>query len=350
MDLVISFDTEDFATPEALDAAGWWADELSARGWCGSFQMVGEVVRLLLREERHDILAALARHEIGTHTDLHSVPPTHAAALEGLDLEEGLAWVWRNEAPCMQAILGAFGRVPVSFCKPGSSWAPATLLAHAAMGVKIFCDAPFSPAAGYPFWYAGLLNVRYDLEFDMLYTPDSGAEERFRATFGRLAEAAGDDGVVTLFTHPNMLVTRRFYDAAYYHGRFVPPGECPPAPLRSAGEIKAAKSRVRGALDWLARRPGLRIIDFATLYAERSRSRRDLAALLDERGIRPGQEGRLPLLEPDGTEYLAPAVFDSLDLTGWPILPEGFSGKAIFEQARRLAWTSGAAPKNVSIT
>jgi hypothetical protein len=35
LQLVLSFDTEDYVTPEAVDAKKFWAEELSARGLRG---------------------------------------------------------------------------------------------------------------------------------------------------------------------------------------------------------------------------------------------------------------------------------------------------------------------------
>ena len=40
----------------------------------GSFQCVAEVIRVLRRKGREDVIEALARHEIGYHTDRHSEP------------------------------------------------------------------------------------------------------------------------------------------------------------------------------------------------------------------------------------------------------------------------------------
>jgi hypothetical protein len=345
MDLIFSFDTEDFATPEALEAKGWWAAELSARGLRGSFQMVGEVVRRLRRQGRRDILDALARHEIGTHTNYHSVHPTHAVALDGKGLEEGVAWVFRTEAPCFDILLDEFQRVPVSFCKPGASWTPATLLAHAAAGVKVFSDSPFREAFARPFWYAGMLMSHYDMAFESFFGEAASEEERFKQEFDKLAARAGDDGVAVLFTHPNMLVTSRFWDQAYFNGRYVPPQDCPPAPLRTAAQIQTAKDRVRHWLDWLKARPGVRNVDFATLYAERARGRRDLPTLLDECGLKPGEEGKLPLREPDGTEYLKPEAFEKIRFD-WGVFPKDFTGRALIEQARKLAWTSAPAQRH----
>ena len=114
MDIILSFDTEDFLTPAAWDAQNWWADELSDRGIRASFQMVAELVRVLQREGRQDVIDALSRHEIGNHTNYHSVPPTHPQAVQHLSLADGIAWVIRHEAESFATLEAAFGRVPVT--------------------------------------------------------------------------------------------------------------------------------------------------------------------------------------------------------------------------------------------
>ena len=63
MDVILSFDTEDFVTPEAQEAQLWWAQELSARGIRGCFQLVGEMVRRWQANDRRDIIDAIAQHE-----------------------------------------------------------------------------------------------------------------------------------------------------------------------------------------------------------------------------------------------------------------------------------------------
>jgi hypothetical protein len=342
MDILISFDTEDFATPEADDAALWWCNELAARGIRGCFQLVGEVVRTLQRRGRTDVIAALAAHEFDFHTDYHSVHPTHPEAIENLPLNDGIRWVLQREAPGLRTLYETFGRVPVSYCRPGASWTPATLLALAATGIKVFCDSPFKQASEAPLWYGGMLCCRYDIAFDSYYAEDGAEESRFKARFDAIAAAAGEQSVVSLYTHPNMLATARFWDEAYFNGAQIPPERCPSAPLRTPAHVAKLKDRCRRLLDWLKARPGARWVDYATVYAERPHERRDLQALLDECGLKPGEAGRLPLREPDGAEFLKPDVFKGLKYD-WGVFPKGFTGAALIEQARQLAWTSAPA-------
>ena len=150
MDLIISLDTEDFITPAAREAQLWWAHTLSEYGVRGNFQIVGELLRTYERSGRTDIIEALRPHEIGYHTDYHSVPPLHPVALEGVPLDSAVSWVLEREARGFADLVRLFGLVPVSYCPPGCSWTPATLLAMASLGVKVWADADRLLDAG---WY-----------------------------------------------------------------------------------------------------------------------------------------------------------------------------------------------------
>lgn len=343
-DLIISFDSEDYLTPQAAEAELWWAQALSRRGLRGSFQLVGELVRALQRWDRQDVLDAIANHEIGFHTDRHSQPPTHPEAVQDLSLRDGIAHVLRREAPGLASIAEAFGRWPVSYCSPGDSWTPATLLAMARMGLQVFCNDKLAGFPRTPHWYCGLLVSNYDLDFQDFYEDSRFMPGAFEQRIDELVAATPADGVIVLYTHPTRLVTADFWDQAFAKGRRRAIADCPPAPLRPADEVERYQRRCSGWLDWLTARRDLRNIDFATLHRERSGQRRDLAALLAEHGLPPGAEGDLPL-RLSGTEAFMPsAAFDAMRYD-WLPYPPGFTGAPLIEQARRLAWTAAAAPR-----
>lgn len=339
-DLIFSFDTEDYLTPESADAQKWWAEELTTRGVRGSFQLVGEVVRRLKANGRQDVLDAIAMHEICYHTDLHSAPPTHPAALEGKDLAEGIAWVLRREARGLAAILETFGRVPVSYCKPGASWTPATIVALASAGIRVMADGlRLAPS----YWYCGMLIKDYDVCFESYFGKEEpAATEAFQAAFEAACERNGEHGAVTLYSHPCRLVTKKFWDVAFRDGANPRLDEAPPAPLRTDEEIADAKDRARKWLDWVCAQPEIRVIDHATYYAERAAHGRPLDALLAECGLKPGEEGRLPLREPAGE--LPTEAYDRFKY-GWMPFPAGFTGEQLLAQGRKLLWTYAQARK-----
>ena len=120
----------------------------------------------------------------------------------------------------------------------------------------------------------------------------------------------------------------------------TPSKTLPPAPLWPKPLAAKIKARVQRLLDWLLARPGVRPTDMATWYAEQQ-APRPLAALMAECGLKPGEEGKLPLREPKGVDPALLAFFDSYEYH-WSITPAGFSARNLMQQARRLAWTSDA--------
>ena len=157
MDVIISFDTEDFITPESMEAQLYWAEMLSRNKIRGSFQCVGEMVRKWQRLGRQDIIDAIGAHEICYHTNYHSLHPEHPEALEDLNLADGLVWVRQREASGLQTIRECFNREPEAFTPSGDSWTPATLLHMAEQGISVATDVGFAGNG----WYCGMLMKSY---------------------------------------------------------------------------------------------------------------------------------------------------------------------------------------------
>src|SRR5205823_14766686 len=70
--VVLWFDTEDYILPQSDDAALRVAQILTQEGVRATFKIVGEKARTLEKRGRQDVIAALSRHDIGFHSNLHS--------------------------------------------------------------------------------------------------------------------------------------------------------------------------------------------------------------------------------------------------------------------------------------
>ena len=238
----------------------------------------------------------------------------------------------------MGVVTETFRRVPVSYCPPGDSWTPHVLLALAAMGIKVWCASVPSPTLG-PSWYCGLLALNYDLAFDSFMGEEAAEEARFKQAFEDTLARKAQDGVMVVYTHPSRLVTTRFWDFPLYGG--ANPQPLPPAPLRAIAHIKVLKERFRRLLDWIRERRDVEFADYASVYSKRSKRRRDLQCLLDENKLKPGEAGKLPLLEPGADCPCSQALKDFR--YDWPIYPKGFTGDRLRAMARGLAWSYAAA-------
>src|SRR5687768_18617429 len=81
VDVVLWFDTEDYLLPADDDATKRLCEMLSERGVRATFKMVGEKARVLEKRGRRDVIEALKKHDIGYHSNFHSVHPTPAEYL-----------------------------------------------------------------------------------------------------------------------------------------------------------------------------------------------------------------------------------------------------------------------------
>ena len=134
--VILWFDTEDYLLPASDDAAKRVAEILSERGIRGTFKIVGEKARVLERRGRRDVIDALRRHDLGYHTNLHSVHPTPAEYLADMGWLEGIAEFVRRERGGAGDVRRIFGVERLStYGQPGSSWTPHAVAALPEIGV-----------------------------------------------------------------------------------------------------------------------------------------------------------------------------------------------------------------------
>src|SRR6516165_2723518 len=139
--VILWFDTEDYVLPASDDAALKVADFLTREGIRATFKVVGEKARTLERRKRFDVIAALKKHEIGYHSNYHSVQPTPALYLSNLGWDEGVAEFDRREGPGRADVERVFGQAPTCYGQPGSSWGPQSYGAMSRWGMKVYLDA-----------------------------------------------------------------------------------------------------------------------------------------------------------------------------------------------------------------
>jgi hypothetical protein len=256
VELILSFDTEDYETPAADDAELIWAQMLARYGLPGCFCVVGEEARALRDRRRRDVLAAIARHEVAYHSDLHSVHPTHAEYLDTMGWSDGVQAVLDGEAAGIADLRSLLGQQPSAYCKPGNSWGPQVAHAMALLNVPVFCDAPFELAPGRPLWYTGSLFIGYHLAFDA-YFDLADRLPRMQADFrAAVAERERDGGLLVMYTHPCRLVTSAFSDT-FRFGRNPPRSEWGPAPLRPRAQVEELQRDFDAFLCWVVEEGGV---------------------------------------------------------------------------------------------
>jgi hypothetical protein len=158
--VVLWFDTEDYILPESDDAALRLAEFLTRKGVRATFKIVGEKGRTLERRGRGDVVAALSRHDIGYHSNLHSQQPTPALRLSNIGWNEGINEFDRTERAGFEVVQRIFGVAPVCYGQPGNAWVPQSYPILKAWKVPLYLDeGTHVGVRGQPFWYGGILNV-----------------------------------------------------------------------------------------------------------------------------------------------------------------------------------------------
>ncbi len=218
--VVLWFDTEDYIEPAADDAALHIATDLTALGVRATFKVVGEKARTLERRGRGDVLRALALHDIGYHSNFHSVQPTPALYLRDLGYLEGAAEFERREGVGARDLERIFGVRPSCYGQPGSSYAPQSNAALRRMGIPMYLDdGTHVGLDDQPFWYGGLLYVFNMGRFQLRAPLDGG--EPVEKSFARFDQAAAElsgrgGGVISIYYHPTEFVTVEFWDAVNF--------------------------------------------------------------------------------------------------------------------------------------
>jgi hypothetical protein len=299
VDVVLWFDTEDYILPADDDASLHLAEFLTQAGIKGTFKVVGEKARTLERRGRTDVIEALKKHEIGYHSNFHSVQPTPAVYLNALGWDDGVAEFDRRERPGFDDVKRIFGRPPTCYGQPGSSWAPQTLAAMRQWGMKVYLDAGQHVALdGKPFYYCGLLNIyqianmpRADLK-NPAALPE--AEEKFAVARKELLAEGG--GLVSIIYHPCEFVHQEFWDGVNFRNGANPPREkWKLPPQKTPEETRAAFEVFENYLRYMKHFDDVRFItasdaarEYADAACDRTWSTADVKEIATAVGDEPG--------------------------------------------------------------
>jgi hypothetical protein len=214
------FDTEDYILPQSDDAAKRVAEMLTRLGIKATFKVVGEKARVLEQRGRKDVIAALKKHEIGYHSNYHSMHPTPAEYLQNADWDEGVAEFYRREISGVKDIQRLFGQTPSCYGQPGSSWGPQSYPALQKMGINVYLDeANHVGIDEQPFYYGGMLNI-FKMRSNVARMELSGennlanGKAKFLAAYEKLKAKGG--GTISIYYHPCEWVHEEFWDGVNF--------------------------------------------------------------------------------------------------------------------------------------
>jgi len=290
--VVLWFDTEDYILPQSDDAAKRLAVFLTRHDIRATFKVVGEKGRMLERRGRQDVIGALAHHEIGYHSNVHSQHPTVAEYESQLDWTNGVEEFTRRERPGWEDVHRIFGQAPTCYGQPGSSWAPQPLAALRKWGVKVYLDeAQHVGLDGKPFWYGGILNIVNTREGPQLRPNDDwsnleDSKAKFQGFYTRLRSQPGG-GIISLYFHPCEFIHREFWDLVNFaHGANPPRDQWKLPPMKSPEEAERAFHYFEDLVTLMKSLPGVEFVtasEALKLYADAAQkhafSRQELATI-----------------------------------------------------------------------
>ncbi len=268
--LVVTFDVEDYTTPESIgmdDIPKWLAEIMTEEGVAGTFFVIGEKGRSLEKRGRRDVISAMARHDIGSHTNFGSVHPTVTERLEKAGWEDGVRTMFERESAGLRDLARIFGVPVTTLARHGGSYGPQLVAALAAAGAG-YQGSPASLPGRDVVWFCNTLNfsAQYAPGFDDAYYRDDLFEPVFDKLQADLPGLARTTEVLALFGgHPTKIRAEQFWDFNFYGGRNTPSGEWKTPALRPLESMAIAKKNFRRMMRFIKGREDIEITNYRAL-------------------------------------------------------------------------------------
>ena len=245
----VVFDVEDYISPvsENVDEIPLWlAETMSEVGVTGTFFVIGEKARSLEARGRQDVIAAMAAHDIGSHTNLGSIHPTVTEILEYADWDQGVVTMLENESTGFEELERIFGVPVATFARHGGSYGPQLIYALGQMG-KPYVYSPFHLPKKHAVWYCNTLNFHGDYgNFDDSYYKDELFNPLLEDLEKNFAEDVKGVDVVSFFAcHPTKVRAEQFWDFNFYEGANPDPDSLQPPALRPAESMATARKNFK---------------------------------------------------------------------------------------------------------
>lgn len=255
-------DVEDFITPEADDAALDVARIVTEEGFTATICVVGEKARCLLARGREDVIAALGMHDIGLHTDKHSVHPTTCEYLSDCDWQTGVTRAREDIERGLDAIGLCFGVEPSCWGGAGNTWGPQVNEALWHVRIPALVYSHLTPQNGDLHRFLGVRCFPSGLYLGdaMLHQDDTWRKNLNKLLRG--LERRRSEGVQwseVFLCHPSRVRCEEFWDGINFSNGANPRrSHWRPAPLKSQEDYRRALGNLRLSLRALGRLEGIR--------------------------------------------------------------------------------------------
>jgi peptidoglycan/xylan/chitin deacetylase (PgdA/CDA1 family) len=268
--LVVTFDTEDYISPASEgidDIPKWLAETMTEEGVTGTFFVIGEKARSLEARGRRDVIAAMARHDIGSHTNHGSIHPTVTEELEKAGWDDGVRLMREQESAGIRDLERIFGLPVKTLARHGGSYGPQLVAALGSLGAG-YQGSPAGLPGRDVVWFCNALNFsnQYAAGFDDAYYRDDLFEPLFAKLKTELPEVIRKSQVIALFGgHPTKIRAEEFWDLNFYGGKNTPAGEWTMPRLRPREAMPTAEKNFRRMMRWLGGRDDIEITTYRAL-------------------------------------------------------------------------------------
>jgi len=266
------FDVEDLCWPGSDDITLELAKRLTEHGLQGTFFVVAEKARQFVQRGRSDIIAALQKHDVASHTTRHSIHPTIAEYLSETAWDEGVYQAMEDEGLGLEILEQVFGRRPTAWGQPGGSWGPQinAAMARLQMPVVVYPRTRIERSVDIH-WYAGSLVFPDNAiaVFDTRLTDEREFEQAVRQMVDLVDQRilAGARWTGIFVCHPTMLKAQQFWDGLNYaQGLNTDPKDYRLPTFRSQAAYQTALKNYERLLDILQQDRRLHIQTIADLH------------------------------------------------------------------------------------
>jgi len=267
--VVVTFDTEDYISPESEridDIPKWLAETMTEEGVTGTFFVIGEKARSLEKRGRRDVIEAMAKHDIGSHTNFGSVHPTVTEELAEAGWDEGVLLMLEQESDGIDEMARIFGLPVTTLARHGGSYGPQLVTALGSMKAG-YQGSPASLPGHDVVWFCNALNFSAQYAgFDDSYYRDDLFEPVFDKLKADFPEVIKTSQVLALFAgHPTKIRAEEFWDLNFYYGKNTRPEEWRSPRLRPQETMATAQKNFRRMMRWLKGRDDIEITTYRKL-------------------------------------------------------------------------------------
>ena len=266
--LVLCLDVEEYTSPESTgmdDIPKWLAETMTDVGATGSFFVIGEKARSLEARGRRDVIEAMARHDVGSHTSLGSIHPTVTEILEHASFDAGVETMLENEGAGFDDLERIFGQRPAALARHGGSYGPQLVAALSKMGAA-YVYSPVSLSGHNAVWFANTLNFHGEGDFgffDDAYHDDALFDPMLAALDEKIpAGTRGLDVVAFFANHPSKVRSIEFWDFNYYRGANPGPEDWKTPELRPLESMETARKNFRRLVEYLQSRDDIELTTY----------------------------------------------------------------------------------------